>query len=153
MDIDDYENLNESFKIVDSNIGRYNFYTTDEMDSDTTIKKENVSHDEIVGDPTQQMKSIKTNRNASYDIHTAISSTNGSRVVKNSQTLPSHSFQQRQHPPQHPPQHQSLQNKSPCPICSEISIQVCNCQFRDSMCKNKHKWHFREGKILLGNTH
>lgn len=148
MDIDDYENLNESFKIVDSNIGRYNFYTTDEMDSDTTIKKENISHEEIVGDPTQQMKSIKTSRPAAYDIHTAVSSTNGSRP-KLTQTLPPRHTQDI---PKYPSQ-QPLQNKSMCPICSEISIQVCNCQFRDSICKNKHKWHFREGKILLGNTH
>ena len=40
-----------------------------------------------------------------------------------------------------------------CPICKNPATQVCNCEKRDSMCRNGHIWHIENGKIVLGNSH
>lgn len=130
MDYDDYESLNEEFKIVDIQSQRLHFFTSSEMMNDATIPKEEVSSDEMIGDPSR-VKSIKTSRPAVYDIHTATSS-NSNKI--------------RSRP-------REEVNYKVCPICSYPASASCNCANHDTICANNHKWHVKNGKIMLGHTH
>ncbi len=40
-----------------------------------------------------------------------------------------------------------------CPICKNPATQVCNCEKRDSVCRNGHSWHIDNGKVVIGNSH
>jgi len=141
MDIDDYESLNDEFKVVESQSKGFHFFTSNEMFKDTTIPKDEVSFDEMIGDPSRG-KSIKMSRPAVYDIHTASSSTNAPRPSQ--KKLPSFLSQ--------PPSRPSV-NYTVCPICSDPAVRTCKCDKRDSMCANSHKWYVKDGKIMLGHTH
>jgi hypothetical protein len=33
------------------------------------------------------------------------------------------------------------QDDNSCPVCSEITIDICRCILKDSRCKNGHYWH------------
>ena len=45
-------------------------------------------------------------------------------------------------------------NSSKCPICNEIFVKICNCNFNDKKCKNNHTWYTdRKGNIKIGNPH
>lgn len=145
MDNDDYESLNEDFKIVDSRVKGSHFFTSTEMFKDATIPKVDISYDEMIGDPSRG-KSIKNSRPAVYDIHTASSSSNGPRNIQPKRAPPR---QQESAPKQTHPEG----NYKVCPICSEPMTASCNCANHDSVCKNNHKWHVKGGKIMLGHTH
>lgn len=145
MDNDDYESLNEDFKIVDSRVRGSQFFTSTDMFKDATIPKADVSYDEMIGDPSRG-KSIKNSRPAVYDIHTASSSSNGPRNLQPSKKAPP---RQQESTPKPRPE----VNYRVCPICSEPVTESCNCNNHDSVCANNHKWHVKEGKIMMGHTH
>lgn len=136
MDNDDYESLNEDFKVVDGQLRRSHFFTSQEMINDITIPKENIDHDEMIGDPSRG-KSIKTSRPAVYDIHTATSMNTAPRNLHKRGKIPG----------------RQETNYRVCPICSEPMVATCNCNNHDSVCENSHKWHVKDGKIMLGHTH
>lgn len=130
---DEYENLNEEFKIVGSeNRQQSHFYTSTEMFKNTTLTKDELSHDDMTGDPSRG-KSIKNSRPAVYDIHSASSS------------VSSQSIQNKKEP--------RKVNVKVCPICSGPQISVCSCSKQDSYCAKSHKWHLDNGKIILGHSH
>lgn len=130
---DEYENLNEEFKIVGSSDTKSHFYTSNEMFKNTTLSKDELSYDEMIGDPSRG-KSIKNSRPAVYDIHSASSS------VSSQSSFPSKRETRKV-------------NVKVCPICSGPSIGVCNCSKQDSFCAKSHKWHVNNGKIILGHSH
>jgi hypothetical protein len=137
MDTEDYESLNESFKVVQKKNETSSYFTTREMIKDISIRKEDISHDEMVGD-TYRAKAIKTSRPAVYDIHSASSSISIASGMN--------------HRKDNYRNEQKIDYRV-CPICSEVSIRTCNCENRDSVCKNSHKWYVKNGKIILGYSH
>lgn len=160
MDNDDYESLNEDFKIVDSRVKGSHFFTSNEMFKDATIPKVDISYDEMIGDPSRG-KSIKNSRPAVYDIHTASSSSNGPRNI---QPKKAPRPQEKEHVSwdemaNDPSREKVVKQTRPevnyriCPICSEPMTASCNCNNHDSICGNNHKWHVKDGKIMLGHTH
>jgi len=72
--------------------------------------------------------------------------------------------QQQQFQPQPQPQFQqppqsTMQNfKQPniinnyylCPVCNQLAISTCNCQFRDAYCSNGHNWYYYNGNKQQG---
>ena len=101
---DEYENLNEDFKIVGSdNNKRSHFYTSNEMFKNTTLSKDELSYDEMIGDPSRG-KSIKNSRPAVYDIQSANSAVSSAAPRKETRIV----------------------NDKLCPICSGPAIGVCN---------------------------
>jgi hypothetical protein len=40
-----------------------------------------------------------------------------------------------------------------CPICNTAAVSICNCENRDSLCKNGHMWHVKNNTRQMGNTH
>jgi hypothetical protein len=40
-----------------------------------------------------------------------------------------------------------------CPICDEIPLYDCDCDYRDMICKNKHCWYIKKGMIMIGDPH
>jgi len=141
MDTEDYESLNESFKVVERKSEGSSYFTSREMVKDISIRKEDISHDEMVGDP-YRTKAIKNSRPAVYDIHSASSSSTsrGSTSRGSTSTMNNSQFEQKI-------------DYTVCPICSEESVRTCKCENRDSLCKNSHKWHVKNGKIILGHSH
>jgi hypothetical protein len=42
-----------------------------------------------------------------------------------------------------------------CPICTEPPIEICDCTYQDSKCRNGHAWYYNKQKneICLGHGH
>jgi hypothetical protein len=41
-----------------------------------------------------------------------------------------------------------------CPVCeSDIILQCCKCEFRDSICENEHQWHYQDGIPVIKPYH
>ena len=40
-----------------------------------------------------------------------------------------------------------------CPVCKESPVSICECEERNSICKNGHEWYYdyKNNKILLGH--
>ena len=134
---DEYESLNSQFRIVPKKVKSTNFFTSTEMEGDITIKKEEASDNEV--SRTSMGKSIKSSRPAVYDFHSSSSSSNGPKIVKNTTRKME--------------EQQSQDIGRDCPICSNPAIKRCRCNNRDSMCDKAHKWHIKNGKIILGHSH
>jgi uncharacterized protein YdaL len=45
--------------------------------------------------------------------------------------------------------------KSLCPVCNSKAMYLCDCEYEDAMCKNKHVWYYCEKtkKIVKEDPH
>jgi hypothetical protein len=52
--------------------------------------------------------------------------------------------------------HQSISKRNSslyaCPVCDNIAISVCSCQYRDAECQNSHYWYIKDGIKHVGNS-
>lgn len=124
MDSDDYETLDDEYKIQENNIDPQ-FYKWNELhNEDLTITK---ADDEETSRYAQSKQIRKDNK-----------ALNRQETDKNS------IFRQ---PSAHVDAHDY------CPICSEKYVSVCRCIKSDRKCKNGHQWHIENGKVKLGDSH
>lgn len=136
---DDYATMTEDYNIVDQSTDTKTFFSWNEM-SDLNIKKEDISWNDISGDP-KNMNQIRKSQKIQMDDTSQFKPRKSNQQICGDQGCSLR------------PVAEKVVDYTVCPICSQKWVATCSCEKHDSVCPNKHKWHVDNGRIKLGHTH